>query len=135
MENKFRLNAINVLFTYPQCPLAKEEVYDFLVAKFDPQHILVAHEKHADGSPHLHAFLRFKNKINTEIVALQILILVLRLIMASMSRVDKQRPVEDMPPKEETSLPTSTCKYLCLVDSENGLVIRLSTKREGHVIC
>lgn len=65
MENKFRLNAINVLLTYPQCPLAKEEVYDFLVAKFDPQHILVAHEKHADGSPHLHAFLRFKNKINT----------------------------------------------------------------------
>lgn len=60
----FRLNAQNLFFTYPQCPLDKQEVYDYLVALLNPQLIVVAAEKHADGTPHLHAFIRLFSKKN-----------------------------------------------------------------------
>lgn len=48
--------------TYPQCPLTKEQVKEALVdAKV--QEYVIAAEKHQDGSPHLHVFLKYKSKV------------------------------------------------------------------------
>jgi len=60
----FRLSAKAVFLTYPQCPVPKEELLTFLVALVpEPEFVLVSHEKHEDGSPHLHALVIFSKKI------------------------------------------------------------------------
>lgn len=47
--------------TYPHCPVSKETALGVYKAKFGEELVdwVVAEEKHADGSPHLHAFLQF----------------------------------------------------------------------------
>ena len=52
--------------TYPQCELKKEEVLSILSTNFSKQKIVeyvIAEEKHADGSPHIHAFVKFDKKV------------------------------------------------------------------------
>lgn len=57
----FRLNARNFSLTYPQCNVSKEELLEHLKS-FKPIYICCAHEEHEDGSPHLHATIRFQAK-------------------------------------------------------------------------
>jgi len=60
----FRLSAKSVFLTYPQCPAPKEELLTFLVTLVpQPEYVMVSHEKHEDGSPHLHALLTFTKKV------------------------------------------------------------------------
>lgn len=54
---QFRLDAKHYFFTYPRCHIDKQQAYDFLFAKFDPELLLVAREVHSDGTPHLHAYM------------------------------------------------------------------------------
>ncbi|AKV62302.1 putative replication initiation protein [Lytechinus variegatus variable sea urchin associated circular virus] len=53
----FRVCAKNFFLTYPRSiDLSKQDLFDFLLS-FEPNYLLVAEEKHADGTPHLHALL------------------------------------------------------------------------------
>lgn len=59
------------ILTYPQCPLTKERVLDLLKANaqakgFGISEYIVAEEKHKDGSPHLHAFIKYDKRIYFE---------------------------------------------------------------------
>lgn len=60
----FRCNARNFFLTYPQCDLSKEDLLGFLVDLADASYGIVCHEKHEDGSPHLHAFIGFSKKFD-----------------------------------------------------------------------
>ena len=62
--NKFRLNTKTVFLTYPQCSAKKEELRDFLVANYDVEKYVIAHEEHKDGGDHLHALVRFTKKVH-----------------------------------------------------------------------
>lgn len=49
--------------TWPHCPLKKEDVLDMLSDRYRLDKYVIAEEQHADGEPHLHAFLKlFKRK-------------------------------------------------------------------------
>lgn len=63
----FQLRSKNVALTYPKCPLDKQRVLDALRGKCGDNlnAILVSSEQHADGSPHLHAYLRFDTALST----------------------------------------------------------------------
>lgn len=70
---KFRLNRKAFFLTYPQCPLLKEIVGTFLQTKTSMKnenksprgiYIMVAEEKHKDGTPHLHAIVLFNQEFN-----------------------------------------------------------------------
>lgn len=50
--------------TYPQCPLKKEEALQILDRKLDIVEYVICEEKHADGSPHLHAFIKLRDRVN-----------------------------------------------------------------------
>jgi len=65
MQKKFRINAKSVFLTYPQCSLDKKILMNFLASlKHEAKYIIVCHEKHKDGSPHLHAVITFKTKVD-----------------------------------------------------------------------
>lgn len=58
----FRLRAKRFLLTYPQCNLSKEDLLNGIQQQcpglvFD---YYIARERHEDGNPHLHAYLRFQ---------------------------------------------------------------------------
>lgn len=57
-----KLEAAGWFLTFPQCPLKKEEMLAALQAKLDLLDYVVAEEKHEDGSPHLHCFLKLATK-------------------------------------------------------------------------
>lgn len=65
--SKFQLRAKNVSLTYPQCDLDKGYLLEQLHARFGDNlsGILVVTERHADGHPHLHAYLRFQSTLST----------------------------------------------------------------------
>ena len=48
--------------TYPQCPLPKEQVLR-LLEPLGLKHYVIAEEKHKDGSPHIHAYVKLEEKI------------------------------------------------------------------------
>lgn len=70
----FQLNSKTIFLTYPQCPITKTELLEHLKillgAKEEEDYIVVAQEQHADGSPHLHCFLRMNNAVRTRNPAL-----------------------------------------------------------------
>lgn len=64
-KSKFRLQAKGWFLTYPRCNFTKEDILTFLKAKREGlKQILVARELHADGSPHIHAYLYYESKFN-----------------------------------------------------------------------
>lgn len=62
---KWRLAAVNVFCTWPQCEMPKETVLEHIMALLAPEWAIVCHEDHheTDGV-HLHAVLHFKRKKN-----------------------------------------------------------------------
>lgn len=48
--------------TYPQCILDKEHAGEILRQFADARCVVVAHEKHADGHDHLHAYMEFRSR-------------------------------------------------------------------------
>lgn len=61
----FQICSKNLFFTYAECPIPKEELYDYLSETFDPIRICVAQELHKNGHPHLHAFMELKDQFRT----------------------------------------------------------------------
>lgn len=61
---RYRINARNIFLTYPRCLIDKKIVLDKLVDLMDPSYAVVSCEKHEDGTPHLHALLCLKKKID-----------------------------------------------------------------------
>lgn len=61
-EATAELNAKSFLLTYAQCSINKKDLFDYLERKGALERLIVCEERHADGSPHLHAFVTYKNK-------------------------------------------------------------------------
>lgn len=63
-----RLQAKNIFLTYPQCYGTPTDLINFLrdkLASRNPLYICVSWEQHADGNPHLHAFISLEKKLDT----------------------------------------------------------------------
>lgn len=60
----FRLDAKNIALTYPKCDLTRERVLGFLqlLGGDKYQGACASIERHADGTPHIHAYLRLSSK-------------------------------------------------------------------------
>lgn len=54
-------------FTFPKSNIDKVQFRDLLL-RFDPSYYKVVEEKHKDGTPHLHAVIKFKNKFSKSFV-------------------------------------------------------------------
>lgn len=61
----YQINSSQLFLTYPQCDVDKQTAYDYLINKFKPTEILVAHELHASGDDHLHCYLRLPAALYT----------------------------------------------------------------------
>lgn len=48
--------------TWPQCPLLKEEALQILDKRLLIDEYVICEEKHKDGSPHLHAFIKLRDR-------------------------------------------------------------------------
>lgn len=57
-----RLSAKSFLLTYAQCPVNKQDLFDYLLRKGETELLVVCAETHADGNPHLHAYVTYKQK-------------------------------------------------------------------------
>jgi len=69
MSGDFRVNAQALMLTYAQCAIPKEEMLVLLnhimeKKKWILNEYVIAEEKHADGSPHLHCYLKLATKPN-----------------------------------------------------------------------
>lgn len=58
-NNRFRLKGLKFLLTYPHCNAPKEFLLEHFRERFSPVYLRVCQEAHADGSPHLHAYIHF----------------------------------------------------------------------------
>ncbi|OLY79419.1 Replication-associated protein [Smittium mucronatum] len=66
-DGTFRLSAKSFFLTYPNCSLTKQEVYDELMKKpFEMTKYIIAVESHEAGHPHVHVYLKSKNKLNVK---------------------------------------------------------------------
>jgi len=63
--SNFRFSSKQVFLTYPKCNTTKEELAEFLNTKGDAQRLIVAQEEHKDGTPHLHAYVKYAKPIHT----------------------------------------------------------------------
>ena len=63
-KKKFRISAKTLFLTYPQVDksIKKEGFLAFISQKLQIQDYVIAIEKHADGNPHIHAYLRLSRK-------------------------------------------------------------------------
>lgn len=66
-KTKFRFNAQNVFLTYSQVPVTWDT--DYVIQKLTaikPMHqYVVGREKHEDGNPHYHVYIKYATKVNT----------------------------------------------------------------------
>jgi hypothetical protein len=63
---RFRLNAKNLLLTYPQCSTTKEAVLSRIQEFFQDRldFAIVAREQHQSGDPHLHCLVSLNQRVN-----------------------------------------------------------------------
>lgn len=62
---RFQINSSQLFLTYPHCDLDKTLAYQYLVEKFEPIEIVVAHELHQNGLHHLHVYLKLKGAVRS----------------------------------------------------------------------
>lgn len=56
--------AIGWFLTYPQCPLSPQQALDLLQKlPYQIKEYVIAAEEHKDGTPHLHAFIKYHKKV------------------------------------------------------------------------
>lgn len=63
-KKKFNFHAKKVYLTYPRCSLSKEVLIEELGKISEIKNYAVSIERHADGTPHLHALIEFYEKIH-----------------------------------------------------------------------
>lgn len=61
----FRIQSISLFLTYPQCDVPKEVLLAFLQSIAQIDKYCIGQEKHEDGNLHLHAFIKWKKRLNT----------------------------------------------------------------------
>jgi len=64
-RRKFRINAKNLFLTWPKNDMDPAEVMNKLIERFtleNVSYVCVSEEKHADGTPHIHAVVCLKEK-------------------------------------------------------------------------
>lgn len=61
----FRVNAQQFFLTYPQCTLNSQDILAGLQSVRDVETYVIGEEKHLDGHPHIHAYIKFKTKVNS----------------------------------------------------------------------
>lgn len=61
----FQLNASQLFLTYPQCTVSKDDVLRYLQTVLDFSDYVVAHELHANGDSHIHAYLKLLSPLRT----------------------------------------------------------------------
>ena len=66
-KSNFRLQGKNFTITFPQCDVPRTTAVERICAKYgdELQGYIVCEELHKDGTPHLHVFLQFKEKLRT----------------------------------------------------------------------
>lgn len=64
---QYKFRAKHLFATYPQVgpDVSKEDALAAIINRYDVEWALVAHELHADGEPHLHCVVRFKDYFQT----------------------------------------------------------------------
>lgn len=62
----FNFNAKQLFLTYPQCSLSKESVLEALNQVAAVQDFTISEEVHKDGSPHVHAVVKFATRYHTK---------------------------------------------------------------------
>ena len=62
MEPNKRIRSKGWFCTWPRCPMSKEAALELLSARFRLVKYVIAEELHADGQPHLHAFLQLASR-------------------------------------------------------------------------
>lgn len=60
----YRLCGSGFFLTYPRCDLSKEKVLDHLKTIGQVKSAVVAEEKHKDGTPHVHAFVKYQKRLD-----------------------------------------------------------------------
>jgi hypothetical protein len=66
-DGRFRLLGKNIFLTYPKCSAKKNAVLSCLQEVVSSlEGCLIAEEKHADGTPHVHAVLSLNKKLDTQ---------------------------------------------------------------------
>lgn len=60
----FRINTTQLFLTYPQCSLTTSDVKNQLEVLVPIDKFIIAEEKHSDGNPHIHAYLKLQRKTN-----------------------------------------------------------------------
>lgn len=60
----FRLNSMQVFLTYPQCDVEPELLLSFLKGKYNVEKYIISQEKHEDGNPHIHCYLKMDKQLN-----------------------------------------------------------------------
>jgi len=63
-SEKFRVNTQQLFLTYPQCNVSPTAALVILKTIVDIENYIIAVEEHADGTPHIHCYLKLKKKIN-----------------------------------------------------------------------
>lgn len=66
-ELKKRIQAKGWFLTWPKCPISKEDALELLKATGELTEWVVASELHQDGTPHLHAFLKYSRKVDFKV--------------------------------------------------------------------
>lgn len=62
LKMTFRISSKNFALTWPQCPIDKDLAKAHLLTLGTPTYVLVCHELHEDGSPHLHALVQYSKR-------------------------------------------------------------------------
>lgn len=55
----FSFDGVHVFLTYPQCPLERTQLRDFILGVEPSSKYFIARELHSDGNYHLHAYVNF----------------------------------------------------------------------------
>lgn len=58
----FRLQARNLLLTYPNCDADPQQLLDFVRGILSVKHYSIGRERHESGEPHLHGFFQLERK-------------------------------------------------------------------------
>lgn len=65
VSSSFRLTGVNLFLTYPDCPISAKDAEASIKRKLkNYEWSIWGNELHADGTPHLHAFVRLSNRCN-----------------------------------------------------------------------
>lgn len=62
-----RIQAKGWFLTWPKCHISKEDALELLKATGELEEWVVASELHKDGTPHLHAFIKYSRKVDFKV--------------------------------------------------------------------